>query len=99
MSNYSADTVTELLRDRIRVLIKDKSFHDAMNVEDVAGEIGAISGDRTATTVFRWLREDRVPVKYYERIADYFGVTVNWLETGKGPRTPTSSVGDSPSRK
>ena len=39
---------------------------------------------------------EEIKDKYHDKIANYFNVDVNWLQTGEGDRTPTSSVGDSP---
>ena len=88
----SGNSITELLRDRVRSLIKTRAYEQGTNVTTVVGDIATLV-DREPETVFRWLREDSVNDKYHDRIARFFNVTTEWLLTGKGEKyvrdTPT----------
>ena len=100
MSHDSANNVTELLRDRVRLLLKEKAFELDTGVTEIVEQLSPVV-DRSPETIFRWLRENSVPQSRYQLIAHFFSVTVEWLKTGEGQRTPSAhkgSVGDIPTK-
>lgn len=59
-----------------------------LNVEAVAPTMGI-----TSRTLYRWFKLDRLPERIAEQCASFFGVRVEWLNTGRGDKYESQEGG------